>query len=54
MPILPLETLPLLAEFAPCFSQPTCANLLRTVGALAPGHISSYRRVLSQDRWSAP
>lgn len=31
----------------------TVANLLRTVGALAPGHASSYRRVLSQARWSA-
>lgn len=71
MPILPLETLPLLAEFVPCLSQPTyrrflvlmtaailttgrrtVANLLRTVGALAPGHSSSYRRILSQARWS--
>jgi DDE superfamily endonuclease len=30
----------------------TVANLLRTAGAFAPGHISSYRRVLSQGRWS--
>lgn len=28
------------------------ANLLRTAGALAPGHISSYRRVFSQAQWS--
>lgn len=31
----------------------TVANLLRTVGATAPGHPSSYRRVLSAARWSA-
>ena len=30
----------------------TVANLLRTAGALAPGHISSYRRVFSRARWS--
>src|SRR5215218_9433330 len=30
----------------------TVANLLRTVGSLAPGHPSSYRRVFSQARWS--
>jgi hypothetical protein len=30
----------------------TVANLLRTVGALAPGHDASYRRVLSAARWS--
>jgi len=30
----------------------TVANLLRTVGALAPGHAASYRRVLSAARWS--
>lgn len=30
----------------------TIANLLRTAGALAPGHPCSYRRVLSQARWS--
>ena len=30
----------------------TVANLLRTAGALAPGHPTSYRRVLSQARWS--
>jgi DDE superfamily endonuclease len=29
------------------------ANLLRTAGPLASGHISSYRRVFSQARWSA-
>lgn len=28
------------------------AYLLRTVGALAPGHDASYRRVLSTARWS--
>jgi DDE superfamily endonuclease len=28
------------------------ANLLRTIGALAPGHVSSYRRVFSNARWS--
>ena len=30
----------------------TVANLLRTVGALAPGNDASYRRVLSAARWS--
>ena len=32
----------------------TVANLLRTAGALAPGHPSSYHRVLSRRRWSSP
>jgi hypothetical protein len=31
----------------------TVTNLLRTVQALAPGHPSSYHRVLSHHRWSA-
>jgi hypothetical protein len=30
----------------------TVANLLRTAGSLAPGHVASYRRVFSQARWS--
>lgn len=30
----------------------TVANLLRTLGGLAPGHRSSYQRVLSQAQWS--
>jgi hypothetical protein len=30
----------------------TIANLLRTLGALAPGHSSSYHRALSHRRWS--
>jgi hypothetical protein len=30
----------------------TVANLLRTLGALAPGHRTSYQRVLSEARWS--
>src|SRR5262245_153973 len=30
----------------------TIANLLRTAGALAPGHRTSYQRVLSAARWS--
>jgi hypothetical protein len=30
----------------------TVANLLRTLGALAPGHPSSYHRVFCQRRWS--
>jgi hypothetical protein len=30
----------------------TICNLLRTVGALAPGHPSSYHRVFSHRRWS--
>lgn len=30
----------------------TVANVLRTVGRLAPGHDASYRRVLSAARWS--
>jgi len=31
----------------------TIANLLRYLGALAPGHSSSYHRVLSHRRWSS-
>ena len=31
----------------------TIANLLRALGALAPGHSSSYHRVLSHRRWSS-
>ena len=31
----------------------TIANLLRTVGHLAPGHRTSYQRVLSAARWSS-
>jgi DDE superfamily endonuclease len=31
----------------------TIANLLRTLGALAPGHSSSYHRALSHRRWPA-
>jgi uncharacterized protein YerC len=31
----------------------TIANLLRVLGALAPGHPSSYHRVFSRDRWSS-
>jgi hypothetical protein len=30
----------------------TITNLLRVLGALAPGHPSSYHRVFSRDRWS--
>jgi DDE superfamily endonuclease len=30
----------------------TAANLLRTLGCLAPGHRTSYQRVLSSARWS--
>src|SRR3989442_470435 len=30
----------------------TVGNLLRTLGALAPGHPSSYHRVFCQRRWS--
>lgn len=30
----------------------TVANLLRTLGRLAPGHVTSYQRVLSAARWS--
>ena len=30
----------------------TVANLLRTLGCLAPGHRTSYQRVLSSARWS--
>jgi len=32
--------------------QRTVSNLLRTLGALAPGHPSSYHRVFSHRRWS--
>ena len=31
----------------------TINNMLRTVGSLAPGHPSSYHRVLSRRRWSS-
>jgi hypothetical protein len=31
----------------------TVANLLRTVGNLAPGHRTSYQRLLSQAQWSS-
>ena len=31
----------------------TVANLLRTLGTLAPGHPVSYRRLLSAARWSS-
>ena len=31
----------------------TVCNLLRTLGALAPGHPSSYHRIFSQRRWSS-
>ena len=30
----------------------TVANLLRTAGSLASGHVSSYRRVFSKASWS--
>jgi hypothetical protein len=69
--ILPPEASPLLAAFAPLFTQPTyhrfvalvgaalltrgrrtVANLLRTLGTVAPGHRVSYQRVLSAARWS--
>jgi hypothetical protein len=30
----------------------TVANLLRTLGGLAPGHVTSYQRVLSAAHWS--
>lgn len=33
--------------------QRTVCNLLRTLGALAPGHPSSYHRVFSKRRWSS-
>src|SRR6478752_7606522 len=69
--ILPADTGPLLAAFAPHFTHPTyarlltllgaailttgrrtVANVLRTVGRLAPGHRTSYQRVLSAAEWS--
>ena len=30
----------------------TITNLLRVLGIMAPGHLSSYHRVFSRDRWS--
>src|SRR5207248_5294207 len=33
--------------------QRTVCNLLRTLGALAPGHPSSYHKVFSTRRWSS-
>lgn len=69
--ILPADPGPLLAAFAPPFTQPTytrfltllgatvlttgrrtVANVLRTAGHLAPGHRTTYQRVLSSARWS--
>ena len=69
--ILPPEAAPLLAAFAPLFTQPTfdrfatltaaailtpgrhtVANLVRALGRLAPGHRTTYQRVLSAARWS--
>lgn len=69
--ILPADTGPLLAAFAPHFTHPTyarfltllgaailttgrrtVANVLRTAGGLAPGHRTSYQRVLSAAEWS--
>jgi hypothetical protein len=35
-----------------CRGRHTIAQLLRTVGVLAPGHKTSYQRVLSQAQWS--
>jgi hypothetical protein len=32
----------------------TITNLVRVLGVLAPGHLSSYHRVFSRDRWSLP
>lgn len=71
MTILPLDTLPVLARFAPAFTRPTfrrflvlalaavltpgrhtVANLLRTLGRLAPAHRTTYQRVLSRAPWS--
>src|SRR3954452_17694075 len=71
MTILPLDSLPVLARFAPAFTRPTfrrflvlavaavltprrhtVANLLRTLGPLAPGHRTTYQRVLSRAPWS--
>jgi hypothetical protein len=69
--ILPADTGPLLAAFAPHFTHPTyarfltllgaailttgrrtVANILRTAGGLAPGHHTTYQRLLSSARWS--
>ncbi len=57
--LAPHFTRPTLARFVtlaaaaiPTTGRRTAANVLRTAGGLAPGHDSSYRRVLSDARWS--
>jgi hypothetical protein len=64
MSILPDEAPPLLAAFASYFSRPTyhrfrltqgrrtVANLLHTLGRLAPGHRTDYQCVFSRAPWS--
>ncbi len=42
----------LLAAAIPAQGRPTLANLLRTLGSLAPGHRTDYQRVLSRAPWS--
>lgn len=44
--------LALMAAAILCTGRRTVANLLRTAGPLAPGHRTSYQRVLSAARWS--
>jgi DDE superfamily endonuclease len=59
LPLAPAFTAPTFERFALLTlsallttGRRTVANLLRTVGALAPGHRTSYQRVLSAARWS--
>src|SRR5256885_1460689 len=57
--LLPELTRPTAARFATLLAaallttgRRTVANLLRTLGCLAPGHRTAYRRVLSRAPWS--
>jgi hypothetical protein len=57
--LAPIFTQPTAARFATLLAaallttgRRTVANLLRTLGDLAPGHVTSYQRVLSTAHWS--
>jgi hypothetical protein len=59
LPLAPAVTAPTFERFALLAlaailtpGRRTVANLLRTLGALAPGHRTNYQRVLSSARWS--
>jgi hypothetical protein len=61
LPLAPAFTAPTFDRFARLAlaallttGRRTVANLLRTLRRLAPGHRTSYQRVLSRARWSGP